>query len=184
MTAFAQRVQDLDDHVEDWWDRWRGQLIADRLFYGASNLGDFSLIWHLVSAVRALHPRHQAVEAVRVSIIIGLESLVVNQGIKRLFGRTRPGSAAQNSSQHQLRQPVTSSFPSGHASAAFTAATVMGRQSPLAPLYFALAAVVAGSRIHVRLHHASDVAGGVAVGLGLGWAANRFSALSGQRHKT
>jgi len=38
----------------------------------------------------------------------------------------------------------------------------------LAPLYFAVAAVVAASRIHVGIHHASDVLAGVVVGLALG----------------
>jgi undecaprenyl-diphosphatase len=36
------------------------------------------------------------------------------------------------------------------------------------PLYYAIAVVVAASRIHVKVHHASDVLGGIAIGVGLG----------------
>jgi undecaprenyl-diphosphatase len=36
------------------------------------------------------------------------------------------------------------------------------------PLYYAIAVVVAASRVHVRIHHASDVIGGAAIGILLG----------------
>ena len=41
------------------------------------------------------------------------------------------------------------------------------------PVYYTLATVVAVSRIHVRIHHASDVVGGVVIGVGLGALAKR-----------
>jgi len=69
-----------------------------------------------------------------------------------------------------VRTPSTSSFPSGHASAAAFAATVLttldGKKS--APLWFGLAGIVGTSRAFVRIHHASDVIGGAVVGVGLG----------------
>jgi len=69
---------------------------------------------------------------------------------------------------YPFRVPITSSFPSGHTTAAFCAATLLADGDDLAPLYFAVAAVVAASRIHVGIHHASDVLAGVVVGLALG----------------
>ncbi len=63
---------------------------------------------------------------------------------------------------------MTSSFPSGHASAAFMAATLLSDRSRMKPLWYGLASIVAASRIHVRIHYASDVAVGVGVGLALG----------------
>ncbi|MGA1376462.1 MAG: phosphatase PAP2 family protein [Steroidobacteraceae bacterium] len=99
---------------------------------------------------------------------LGVESLVVHQGVKRLFRRERPTDSGDE--RFTVRTPSTSSFPSGHASAAVFAATVLttldGKRS--APLWFGLAAVVGTSRAFVRIHHASDVIGGAAVGLGLG----------------
>jgi undecaprenyl-diphosphatase len=44
----------------------------------------------------------------------------------------------------------------------------------LRPLYYGLAVVVALSRIHVRIHHASDVAAGAALGAVLGEIARRL----------
>ena len=142
--------------------------MVDRLFFGASNLGDFSLIWHIVGGLRALPPGRKPGSAIRFSTLLGIESLLVNQGIKRLFVRNRPGSADENTTKHQLREPVTSSFPSGHASAAFCASTVLANRSKFGSMWHLVAAVVSCSRIHVRLHHASDVAAGACLGFLLG----------------
>ena len=139
--------------------------------YAASELGDWSLIWHLIGASQALLPGRDPMTAVRLSVILGAESLLVNGGVKSLFRRTRPVWADELPRPHRLRTPRSSSFPSGHASAAFTAATVLAQGDPLAPVYYGVAAVVAGSRVYVRIHHASDVIVGAAVGLGLGMLA-------------
>src|SRR4029453_1553646 len=100
--------------------------------------------------------------ALRTSGALGLESLLVNVGIKTLVRRHRP--LPELELPHHLRIPRTSSFPSGHASSAFVAAALLSDGSRAKPLYYALATVVAVSRIHVRIHHASDVVGGVVIG--------------------
>ena len=148
--------------------------MVDRLFFGASNLGDFSLIWHIVGGLRALPPGRKPGSAIRFSTLLGIESLLVNQGIKRLFIRNRPGSADENTTKHQLREPVTSSFPSGHASAAFCASTVLANRSKFGSMWHLVAAVVSCSRIHVRLHHASDVTAGACLGFLLGKTRGRI----------
>lgn len=169
--AFVTR---FDDAVDDLWERtFRGNPIADRVFYLASELGDFSLIWLLIGAARGLRSDEDADAALRLAAVLLTESLLVNQGIKRLFCRSRPESDAER--PHHLRQPSTSSFPSGHASSAFTAAGVLSQTDPgAAPLYYAVAAVVATSRIHVRIHHGSDVVAGALLGVGLARLAGRL----------
>ena len=174
LSAASASIVRFDAAVDRWWETLRGQAVADRVMYGASNVGEFSQVWHVLGAARALSPRRGVCDAVRFSALMTLESLVVNQGAKRLFARRRPGTAAQNPTRHPLRQPITSSFPSGHASAAFCAAAVLSRGSRVAPLYRVLATIVAVSRIHVRLHHASDVIAGALIGEIFGRVANRL----------
>ena len=152
-------------------ERLRGNKVADAVFTTASELGDFSLIWHLTGAARGITSEARATEAMVFSALMGVESLVVNQGIKRLFRRTRPTETGDP--RYPVRKPMTSAFPSGHASSAFFAATLLtawgGKRT--APLWFGMAAVVATSRAYVRIHHPSDVVGGAVVGLAMGQVA-------------
>jgi membrane-associated phospholipid phosphatase len=175
-TAIAAFDTAIDTRV----DRFRGHPHIDRLMYAASELGDFSLIWHLVSATRALAPDRRLAHAVRVAAVLGVESGLVNGPVKSLFRRHRP--AWEEERPRRLRRPRTTSFPSGHASAAFTAAGVLAQNDPLAPLYYAIGAVVAGSRVYVKIHHPSDVVAGALVGIVLARVARKvwpFPAVSG-----
>lgn len=167
---FGPGVDRFDEMVDTWFEPLRHNPVIDRLFYAASTLGDFSLIWHTIGAWRGVLPGGSPRDAVRLSAVLGVESLVVNQGIKRLFGRVRPRRLAAGS--RHIRRPLTSSFPSGHASAAMTAAAVLARGSRLGPAYYLVGAVVATSRIHVQMHHASDVVAGALTGAALGKIAN------------
>ncbi|MDZ7733061.1 MAG: phosphatase PAP2 family protein [Acidimicrobiia bacterium] len=166
-----RRASGFDARVDRVLDRLRGNAASDRVFYAASQLGDFSLIWHVLGSARALRAADPLSDATRSATIIGAESLLVNQGVKRLFDRTRPVHDAPH--PHRLRRPSTSSFPSGHASAAFVAAAILSEGSRAAPAYYALAAVVATSRTYVRVHHASDVVAGAVLGCVLGRIAVR-----------
>ena len=156
----------LDEVVDRAWDRLRGNPALDRLFYTASELGDFSLIWHLLGTARGVTRRGGTREAARLALALGAESALVNGMVKSAFRRERPIQSGER--PHNLRQPLTSSFPSGHASAAFLAATLLSERSKVKPLWFGLATIVATSRIHVRIHHASDVVLGAGIGLTLG----------------
>jgi undecaprenyl-diphosphatase len=158
----------FDQAVERFFDaHLRGKPVADRVFYTASALGDHSLIWLMLGALRGLRSDHEVRAAIRVGAGIGIESALVNLGIKSLFRRERPVHDLPR--PFRLRKPRTSSFPSGHATSAFTAAALLSdRDHHLKPLYYAIATTVAWSRVHVRIHHASDVVAGIGVGIVLG----------------
>lgn len=166
-------VKDLDDRVEALVAPMRGNKVADRVFYTASALGDFGLIWVVFALLRALRGgSYHERAAARAVCATGIESVLVNMVLKSFFGRGRP--VAEHEHPLPLRQPLSSSFPSGHATAAFCGATILAEGDPLAPLYYATATVVAMSRIYVRIHHASDVLAGVAVGRVLGKVGKRL----------
>ncbi len=174
-------VDRFDDRVDRAWARaLRGHPVADKTFYLASELGDFSLVWHLIGTAQGLRSDDDADATVRLAVVLLLESLVVNQGIKRLVKRPRPQPVDPR--PHDLRKPLTSSFPSGHASSAFTAAGILGERDPaLRPLYYGVALVVATSRVHVQVHHASDVIAGAALGAVFAKVATRLWPLPPRR---
>jgi len=163
-------VDRIDVIVDGWWEALRGRPIVDRIFYTASEAADFSLLWHTLGVVEAIIEDDPMV-AVKVSAALGIESALINGPVKSLFRRERPVATAER--PHRLRQPRTSSFPSGHASAAVVAAALLSRPGHRTAWY-ALAAVVATSRIHVRIHHASDVVGGALAGAALASLARRL----------
>jgi len=162
--SIVERVDRFDERADSALEKVRGRnRVVDRVFLTASEVGDFSMIWQVVNIVRGLVTHHYA-QMLLFAALLGAESLVVNQGIKRLFRRVRPTETGDP--RYQVRKPRTSSFPSGHASSAFYAASILTAWSgwPSAPAWFALAVVVGLSRAFVRIHHASDVLGGAVVG--------------------
>ncbi len=172
MSDAQKPVEGIDDAVDAWWERaLRGKPALDRIMYSASEAANHSRLWHALGAAQAVARRSHR-PAAELSISLLAEAVLVNGVIKTAFGRRRPVFAGNR--PHTLRQPLTSSFPSGHASAAMVAASLLSRRSPWAPAYYALGLVVALSRIHVRIHHASDVAAGIGTGAVLGAVARRL----------
>ncbi len=167
-------VDAFDHWVDDALELVRGNPIADRVFTTASHVGDFSLIWHGISIVRAV-TKGRPDQVVVLAVMLGAESLLVNQGVKRLFRRERPTTTGDD--RLQVRKPTTSSFPSGHASsAAFAAMILSGWDGPkISILWWQIAAIVGISRAYVRIHHGSDVVAGAIVGTLLGLAGRRIA---------
>ena len=172
-SLFGPTIDGLDEKFDRALEVVRENGTLARVFQAASALGDFSLIWHLFGVARGTTSDRRAVQALALSALLGAESLVVNQGVKRLFKRERPTTSGDD--RFEVRTPSTSSFPSGHASSAVFAAMILsafgGRR--WAPFWYTVAAVVGLSRAVVRIHHASDVAGGAVIGALLGAIARR-----------
>ena len=169
-------VDGFDDRVDMLFEKLRGRRWADRVFYTASQLGDYGLIWHLLAALAALGGSRRAERNMwRLAAVLGLDSMLVNGLLKSLIKRSRP-ITDDGERPLYLRQPITSAFPSGHASSAVVSALLLGELGGRSwrRLLWLLAASVALSRIHVRIHHASDVAGGALVGTALGRMARRI----------
>lgn len=104
-------------------------------------------------------------DGVRKTALLSLESLAVSSAIawtlKIVTGRARPYTAESSASFHPFASKSRFwSFPSGHAAAAFSVATIIALQSRPAivdALAYSLAGLVAMSRVHDNEHWASDV---------------------------
>lgn len=160
-------IEQLDLRVDATVDRFRSPAL-DPIFYSISSAADHSLLWFAIGAARAIRSGDLRFAA-RFAVAMGLESALTNGPIKAQFRRVRPAPESSDGPlPYGMHRPITSSFPSGHATAAFTAAVILADGRRRAPWY-ALATLVAGSRVYVRMHHASDVVGGAVLGLALGW---------------
>lgn len=161
-------ISRIDSAAERATEPLRNNRVTNKIFGTASHVGDFSVVWHAIGLLRAIGSMDRLYEALALSIALGFESLIVNQGIKRIFRRERP--TVDGDKRFNVRRPRTSSFPSGHASSATFAAILLTSFStgPIIIIWWTIAAIVAISRIVVRIHHASDILGGIVTGAILG----------------
>ena len=166
-------VQAFDRAVDRALEKIRNPVL-DRAMYTLSSAADHSLLWFGIGAVRSLK-RGDLPFALKFAATMGIESALTNGAIKSLFRRVRPEHEIDEGPlPYGMRRPITSSFPSGHATAAFTAATILARTGHGDAFWYALATVVAGSRVYVRMHHSSDIIAGALVGVALGRSVRRF----------
>jgi undecaprenyl-diphosphatase len=168
----SEPVALFDAKVDAAFEPLRQNATANRVFYGLSEAANHSILWHMFGWSRALLFRSRRRDAIELTAALAIESALVNGPVKMLFRRERPETTEER--PHKLREPLTSSFPSGHATSAFCAAVLLSRRSKFTPFYFVAAAFVAVSRIHVKIHHASDVVGGAVIGTGLGLLAKQL----------
>jgi undecaprenyl-diphosphatase len=147
----------LDRQLEHWIVDHRIASL-NWLFEALSKAGNFGLIWVLIGFGIALAQRRPApVLLVTAAVLLGdLESTVG----KLLIPRARPH-------YHPLiKVPTSHSFPSGHSSTSFAAATVIAALSPRLRIpAFVLAAGIAFSRVYNGVHWPLDVLAGAALGV-------------------
>lgn len=172
----VERLRAFDRRVDEGVERWRRPAL-DHVFYPLSSAADHSLLWAGLGIARQLSGRGRPGSAGRLVAVLAVESALTNGLVKSWFRRVRPllDPAALGPLPYRLRRPVTSAFPSGHATSAFTAAAFLARGDRLGPAYHGLAVVVGASRVYVRMHHASDVLAGALMGIAFGRVARRLA---------
>jgi undecaprenyl-diphosphatase len=163
--------------LDDTADRLAKEAEGTRLAASAyllSALADRSKLWVGVAVLRTLtDPERNWRPGARAVGTIAVQSAFVHFLVKPLFRRHRP--PVRVLSRFGMRRPPSSSFPSGHAASAATAAILLadGRRGWGPPLA-GLALAVGWSRVQVRLHHGSDVIGGLLLGGAVGMATKRL----------
>ncbi len=155
--------------------------LGDKLMQAITHLGDEGIIAIILCIVLLLIPETRKYgAAIFVALVLSL--LITNIGLKNITMRTRPiwltfytgledwkMVILQNAKQ-LVDYPVDYSFPSGHSSACFAAATPLlimlkGKRKWLGVFAVAIAALIAFSRLYVFVHWPTDVLVGMLVGI-------------------
>jgi membrane-associated phospholipid phosphatase len=169
------RAHDLDVRVYRAVARTRAPAL-DGAMARLSHAANYSRLSLAASAILALAGGPAGRRAAcRGLASITVTATVVNVVMKPLSRRRRPERDAHEVPvARHVKMPVSRSFPSGHSAAAFAfAAGVRHELPPAAPPLFALAALVAYSRLHTGVHYPSDVVVGSLSGLALASLTNR-----------
>ncbi|MFD3488192.1 bifunctional phosphatase PAP2/diacylglycerol kinase family protein [Streptomyces sp. NPDC058665] len=162
------------------WDRRIFRSAANRHWPGAepvlprlSRSANHGLLWFGAAAGIALIGRGQRSRraALRGVASLAVASAAINTVGKRSVRRVRPVRDTVPVIRQLKRQPVTTSFPSGHAASAAAFATGVALESKgwgavVAPVAFSVAA----SRVYTGVHYPSDVLVGAALGVGAAYA--------------
>ena len=138
---------------------------ADGLAVFLSMLGEYGLIWILPTAALLCFPKTRRGGMACAAALI-LEFLLCNLILKNAVARVRPYDAFPFL-QAIGKIPTDLSFPSGHSTSAFAAATAMalcfGKKAGIPALF--LAALIALSRLYAGVHYPSDVLAGAVLGV-------------------
>ena len=142
----------------------------DAVMLAASWLGYFPGIWFLLGAAALGWPRGRAA-ALRMCLAVALAYVMASGVVKPIVGRVRPSYAPAMAARVLEAQPPSSAtFPSGHAATAVAGAIAAVRLLPRASwVFWALATLMAYSRVYVGVHYPTDLLGGALVGAACAW---------------
>jgi undecaprenyl-diphosphatase len=144
-----------------------------------SHIGSNGLVWLVIAALAALLWRRPFIFTwvLAGDLIADLTSYALRQAI----GRDRPPLRFPEP-QPLVHVPGNPSFPSGHASTSFACAALLAWLTPLpkVPL-FALATLIAFSRVYTGVHYPLDILGGAVLGLAI---ATALLLLAGARRRS
>jgi undecaprenyl-diphosphatase len=108
---------------------------------------------------------------------VAIATFLVEHPIKALFRRRRPFVNVIRAVVVG-KKPGSWSFPSGHSASSFAAAWTLTRFWPRgAPAFFAIAGVVALSRVYVGAHYPGDVTSGALAGVAIAEAVRHLARL-------
>lgn len=143
--------------------------LLDTLFVCITRLGDKGFVWCLMALVFLLIPEKRKTGFICVAAIL-LTEITGNHILKPLFARVRPCDVNQ-AVQLLIANPGGYSFPSGHTSASFAAASVLRfrEKRKVAVPALLLAALIGFSRMYLYVHYPTDIAGGILLGTLMGY---------------
>ena len=176
-------ITSVDFYILDFIRSHLNCAFLDATMSFSSALGNFGLIWILLTAVLfCLKKYRKTAAAMGLALIMTL--LVCNCVLKPLIARTRPFNV-NTAINLIIAAPKDYSFPSGHTSASFAAATALfAGDKKLGAFALALAAIIAFSRLYLYVHYPSDVLAGAVIGIVLVLAAVKITELLYQKRKS
>lgn len=147
--------------------------MMDKIMVTITSTGNLGLIWIFTAIILLMSSKHND-ERSRIGcgilIALLLSIMIGNILIKNIAKRSRP--FFHKNYKLLIKQPWDYSFPSGHTLASFAAATVFFYMNPdVGAIALIYAALIALSRLYLRVHFFTDVFFSMILGTGLGMLA-------------
>lgn len=153
----------LDMGILKWLQENLKNEYLDYFFKAITYLTNSGLIWIIIGIILLLYKPTRKIGAFYF-LALFINFVVVNIFLKPLFQRVRPCDIM--AIELIVKRPKDFSFPSGHSSSAFAAATAIFMANKKIGLILILIAVVVGfSRLYLFVHYPSDVLFGALIGV-------------------
>lgn len=139
--------------------------ILDKLMVMISSLSNGGFIW-IILAIFLLAKKDKKKTGFILALALILDLFVTNILLKNITASLRPFQY-RNDIELLIKKPLDYSFPSGHAAASFTGASLLylrGEKKLFKP-FFILALLTGFSRLYLYVHFPSDVIAGIIVGI-------------------
>ena len=157
----------IDNLVLDWIYSFKNPFL-DKIVPVITSLGNGGAIWIFICLILLIFKKTRKCGfTIAIGLIINL--IICNGILKNLFMRIRPYET-NGIKELLIAFPHDFSFPSGHSSSSFVAATsifLYYKKSGIAALF--LAFLIALSRLYLYVHYPTDVICGSLIGVGVSY---------------
>lgn len=160
-------MQEMEFAILDWIQANMRCEALDLVMPVITDLSKAGLIWILAGFLMFLNKKYRLCGLTEL-LSLGIGTLTCNILLKNLIARPRP-IWLNPDIEMLVRIPTDYSFPSGHTTASFAAATVLlyyDRRFGIPALI--LACLIAFSRLYLYVHFLSDVLCGLVLGIAVG----------------
>lgn len=164
MNAIISSVQGLDNSILIYIKNNMHGPIMDKFMVIMTSLGNGGFMWIVIGIILLISKKYRKVGF--ITLIALLFSAILGEGIlKHLVQRSRPFTHV-SAVKLLIAEPLSFSFPSGHAASSFAAAGVLAKYfKDYALEFFSMASIIAFSRLYLYVHYPTDVAAGIVLGL-------------------
>ena len=155
-------IQTFDELLIDKIYQLTSSPAGDFFFSRITHLGDGGLFWILLAVILLCRKSSRTI-GFQMLLSLALGYLLGNLFLKNIIARPRPFQVDPSISI-LIPAPREFSFPSGHALSSFESALVIRHHNKAwGRVALVLAAVIAFSRIYLRVHYPTDILGGLAL---------------------
>src|SRR6056297_2779694 len=171
-------IEIIDLKILDLIKKFLNYPILDKILYFLTWIGNKGAVWIIIACYLLIKKENRKI-GVKVLIALLLGLVLGDIILKPTIGRIRP-FLNYDYIKTTIEGIGIYSFPSGHTTSSFSAATVIyiNKKRIGFPLLI-LASVIAFSRLYFMVHYPSDIIGGIALGLICAILAEKLALISG-----